>query len=131
MKLVPDQWTMLGRKKRLYVSTPSRRKTMRLQARLVLSYLLSKQIGNVRHGNEMEAVMDQHSKDALMVWAGTFLGAAGGWYGSSRLAATYASPLGSWGPLLGGLIGAMAGATLTKTILSDPGAVPQIEIDEA
>ncbi len=75
--------------------------------------------------------MDQNSKDALMVWAGTLLGGAGGWYGSSRLAATYAAPLGTWGPLVGGLIGAMAGATLTKMILSDPGAVPQIEIDEA
>lgn len=74
--------------------------------------------------------MDQNSKDALMVWAGTFLGAAGGWYGVSRLAATYASPLGSWGPLLGGLVGATAGAALTKMMLSDPGAVSEIEMDE-
>ncbi len=75
--------------------------------------------------------MDQHPKDALMVWAGTLLGGAGGWYGSSRIAAAYALPLGAWGPLVGGLIGAMAGSALTKKILSDPGAIPQIATDEA
>jgi len=74
--------------------------------------------------------MDQHSKDSLVVWAGTLLGAAGGWWGSARLAAVYAHPLGTLGTLAGGLIGAVAGATLTKMIVSDQGAMPQIEVNE-
>jgi len=73
--------------------------------------------------------MNQNSKDSLVIWAGTILGATGGWWGSSRLAAAYAVPLGTWGVLAGGLIGAVAGATLTKMIVTDPGAIPQIEID--
>ena len=74
--------------------------------------------------------MDQQSKDSLVVWAGTILGGAGGWMGSSRLAAAYAYPLGTWGRLAGGLIGAVVGAALTKMIVSDSGAMPQIEADE-
>lgn len=74
--------------------------------------------------------MDQNSKDALVVWAGTILGAAGGWWGTSRLAMAYAYPIGTLGTLAGGLIGAVAGAALTKTIVSDSGALPQMEISE-
>ena len=74
--------------------------------------------------------MDQHSKESFVIWAGTALGALGGWCGSARLAAAYAYPLGTLGTLAGGLIGAVAGATLTKMIVSDQGAIPQIEINE-
>lgn len=74
--------------------------------------------------------MEQKSKNALVVWAGTILGAAGGYWGASRLAAAYALPLGTWGVAAGGLIGAIAGATLTKLVVDDPGAIPQLETDE-
>ena len=74
--------------------------------------------------------MDQNSKDALVVWAGTALGAAGGWMGSSRLAAAYSVALGPWGKVAGGLLGAVAGAALTKMMMGNEGAMPQIEIEE-
>jgi hypothetical protein len=74
--------------------------------------------------------MDQNSKDALVVWAGTILGAAGGWLGSGRLAAGYGLPLGTWGKLAGGLIGAVAGAALTKMIVTDQNVIPEIGEDE-
>jgi len=74
--------------------------------------------------------MDQNSKDALVVWAGTILGAAGGWMGASRLAAAYADGLGPWGKFTGGLLGAVAGAALTKKIMTDQGAMPQVEMEE-
>ena len=56
--------------------------------------------------------MDQNSKDALVVWAGTVLGGAGGWLGSARLAAASGYSLGTWGKLAAGLIGAAAGGML-------------------
>jgi hypothetical protein len=71
--------------------------------------------------------MDQNSKNSLVVWAGTILGAAGGWWGTTRLAATYAVPLGAWSVLGGSALGAIAGAVLTKMIVSDQGAITQIE----
>lgn len=74
--------------------------------------------------------MDQNSKDALVVWAGTILGAAGGWMGASRLAAAYAVSLGPWGKFTGGLLGAVAGAALTKKMVSDQGVMPAVEIEE-
>lgn len=74
--------------------------------------------------------MDKNSKDSLMVWAGTILGATGGWWGATRLAARYAMPLGTWGVLGGGVIGAIAGAALTKMIVGDQGAIPQFEEGE-
>lgn len=74
--------------------------------------------------------MDQNSKDALVVWAGTILGATGGWMGSSRLAGAYVGALGPWGKVAGGLLGAVAGAALTKMIVGDQGAMPSVEIEE-
>jgi len=97
---------------------------------LVLSFLSSKKGLAFFLTRDTEKVMDQNSKDALVVWAGTFLGAAGGWWGTSRLAMAYAHPVGTLGTLAGGLIGAVAGAALTKMIVSDPGAMSQMEIDE-
>jgi len=73
--------------------------------------------------------MQQKSKDSLVIWAGTALGGVGGWWGATRLAATYAVPLGTWGVLAGGLIGALTGATLTKAIVNDPGAIPLVETE--
>ena len=74
--------------------------------------------------------MEQYSKDSLVVCAGTILEADGGWMGSSRLAAAYAVALGPWGKFAGGLLGAVAGAALTKKIVSNQGAMPQVEIEE-
>ena len=74
--------------------------------------------------------MNENSKDALVVWAGTILGGAGGWLGTVRLASAYGYSLGTWGKLAGGLIGAVAGAALTKMVVSDQGAMPQIGADE-
>lgn len=74
--------------------------------------------------------MDQNSKDSVVIWIGTVIGAAGGWWGVTRLAATYAVPLGTWGAVGGGLIGAIAGATVTKMVVNDPGAIPQLEGNE-
>lgn len=73
--------------------------------------------------------MDQNSKDALVVWAGTILGGVGGWWGTARLAAANSYPIGTLGAVAGGLIGAVAGAALTKMIVTNEGAMPQIEID--
>ena len=74
--------------------------------------------------------MNQNSKEALIVWAGTILGGAGGWMGTVRVASAYGYPLGTWGKVAGGLIGAIAGAALTKMLVSDQGAMPQIGTDE-
>lgn len=74
--------------------------------------------------------MDQNSKDSLVVWAGTILGGAGGWLASARVAAAYAYPLGTAGKAVAGLVGAVAGAALTKMVVSDQGAMPQIGADE-
>lgn len=74
--------------------------------------------------------MDQHSKDALVVWAGTILGGTGGWLGAARLAAAYGYQLGTWGKVAGGLIGAVAGAALTKKLVSGEDVMPQIGADE-
>lgn len=74
--------------------------------------------------------MDQNSKDSLVVWAGTILGAAGGWWGATRLATTYVFPLGTWGALAGGVVGSIVGATLTKMVVNDPGAIPQFKESE-
>ena len=74
--------------------------------------------------------MDQNSKDALVVWAGTILGGVGGWLGTARLASAYGHSLGTWGKVAGGLIGAVAGAALTKKVVSDQGAMSQLGADE-
>jgi len=73
--------------------------------------------------------MQQKSKDALVVWAGTALGGLGGWWGVTRLAATYSVPIGAWGVLAGGVIGAITGAVVTKTIVDDPGVIPFVETE--
>lgn len=74
--------------------------------------------------------MDQSSKDSLVVWVGTILGAAGGWWGATRLAATYALPLGTWGRVAGVVVGSIVGTTLTKMVVNDPGAMPQFKENE-
>ena len=68
--------------------------------------------------------MNQESKDALKIWAGTILGGAGGWLGATKLISRYGLPASTWGVIAGGLLGAFAGAALTKMIVQDPGAVP-------
>ena len=74
--------------------------------------------------------MDQNSKNALVVWTGTILGAAGGYWGSARLATAYGLPLGTWGMVTGGLLGAVVGAALTKMVISNPGAIPRLDSEE-
>lgn len=74
--------------------------------------------------------MDQNSKDAMVVWAGTLLGGAGGWLGSARLAMAYGHSLGTWGKLAGGLIGAVAGAALTKKVVTSQAETPQLGADD-
>ncbi len=71
--------------------------------------------------------MDQHSKDALGVWAATILGGVGGWWGTARLAATYGNPIGTGALVAGALAGAAAGAVLGKLLLSDPSVLPEME----
>ena len=73
--------------------------------------------------------MQQKSKDSLVIWAGIILGGAGGWWGVTRLTTVLSLPLGTWGVLAGGVIGAITGAALTSVIINDPGAIPRHETD--
>ena len=61
--------------------------------------------------------MEKNTQDALVVWAGTLAGGAGGWWTVAKLGAKYGMNIGPWGAVAGGLVGAMAGATLSKKIL--------------
>ena len=61
--------------------------------------------------------MEKNTQDALVLWAGTLAGGAGGWLTVAKLAAKYGMNIGPWGAVAGGLVGALAGATLSKKIL--------------
>jgi outer membrane lipoprotein SlyB len=76
-----------------------------------------------------ETQVQQKSKNSLAIWTGTVLGGVGGWIGSSRLASMYTAPLGIWGVIAGSLLGAVAGATLTKLVVDDPGAISYTEME--
>ncbi len=58
--------------------------------------------------------MDTNTKNALLIWAGTIAGGAGGAFAATKLGVTYGLRLGPWGALAGGVLGAVAGATLSK-----------------
>ncbi len=61
--------------------------------------------------------MEKNKQDALVVWAGTLAGGAGGWLAVARLSAKFGMNIGPWGAVAGGLVGALAGATISKKIL--------------
>ena len=61
--------------------------------------------------------MDKNTQDALMVWAGTLAGGAGGWWTVAKLGARFGMNVGPWGTIAGGLLGALAGAALSKRFL--------------
>ena len=61
--------------------------------------------------------MEKNTQDALMVWAGTLAGGAGGWWTVAKLGARFGMNIGPWGSIAGGLLGALAGATLSKKFL--------------
>ena len=61
--------------------------------------------------------MDKNTQDALVVWAGTLAGGAGGWWTVAKLGARFGMNIGPWGAVAGGLLGALAGASLSKKLL--------------
>ena len=61
--------------------------------------------------------MEKNTQDALVVWAGTLAGGAGGWLTVAKLSAKFGMNIGPWGVVAGGLVGALAGATLSKKFL--------------
>ncbi len=61
--------------------------------------------------------MDKNTQDALVVWAGTLAGGAGGWWTVAKLGARFGMNIGPWGAVAGGLLGALAGASLSKKFL--------------
>jgi phage tail tape-measure protein len=82
--------------------------------------------------------MDKSSKNALLIWAATIAGGAGGSWATTRAGATLGIRLGPWGAVAGAVIGAVAGATLSKRILDngkrmlDEGdAMPKVDLDDA
>jgi len=74
--------------------------------------------------------MDKTTKNALLIWAATIAGGAGGSWASTRMGATLGLRLGPWGVVAGALIGSVAGATLSKRMLGDAGAMPKVESDQ-
>ena len=75
--------------------------------------------------------METSTKDALVIWAGTIAGGAGGWWGVGRLGAAYGWKLGPWGALAGALAGAVLGATVTKRMLGTAEGAAPAELGEA
>ncbi len=75
--------------------------------------------------------MDKSSKNALVIWAATIAGGAGGSWASTRLGARFGLALGPWGAVVGAVIGAVAGATLSKRLLGEgeSNALPEVERD--
>ncbi len=69
--------------------------------------------------------MDKNSQDALVIWASTLAGGAAGWWTVAKLGARFGMAIGPWGAVAGGLVGALAGASLSKKYLeSSQGALP-------
>ncbi|MEN8762291.1 MAG: hypothetical protein ABF290_07635 [Thiogranum sp.] len=71
--------------------------------------------------------MDKSTKNALLIWAATIAGGAGGSWASTRMGASLGLRLGPWGAVAGALIGSVAGATLSKRMLGDVDAMPKVE----
>jgi hypothetical protein len=74
--------------------------------------------------------MDTSSKNALMIWAATIAGGVGGSWATTRLGASLGLRLGPWGAVAGGLIGAVAGASLSKRLLGEDAPLPEAELDQ-
>jgi len=74
--------------------------------------------------------MDKSSKNALLIWAATIAGGAGGSWATTRMGASLGLRLGPWGAVAGALIGAVAGATLSKRMLGDVDAMPEAKLDK-
>lgn len=75
--------------------------------------------------------MDKSSKNALVIWAATIAGGAGGSWATTKLGARFGLSLGPWGVVAGALIGAVAGAALSKRVLGEVEheALPDVERD--
>ena len=74
--------------------------------------------------------MDKSSKNALLIWAATIAGGAGGSWATTKAGASFGLRLGPWGMVAGALLGAMAGATLSKRMLEAGEAMPKVELDK-
>jgi len=74
--------------------------------------------------------MDKSKKNALLIWAATIAGGAGGSWASTRMGATLGLRLGPWGAVAGALIGSVAGATLSKRLLGDVETMPEVELEK-
>lgn len=74
--------------------------------------------------------MDKNLLKALMVGGGAAAGGAGGSWAAARLGATYGYRLGPWGIVAGAVLGALAGAALTKTLAGDDAAAADIAPEE-
>ena len=74
--------------------------------------------------------MDKSTKNALLIWAATIAGGAGGSWASTRMGATLGLRLGPWGAVAGALIGSVAGATLSKRLLGDVDPMPEVELEK-
>ena len=69
--------------------------------------------------------MEKSSQDALTIWVGTLAGGAVGWWTVAKLGARFGLAMGPWGSVAGGLVGALAGASLSKKYLeASQGALP-------
>ena len=75
--------------------------------------------------------MEKNTQDALTMWAGTIAGGAAGWWATGKLGARFGLAIGPWGAVAGGLIGALAGAALSKKLLEASQNVLQSESDTA
>jgi len=74
--------------------------------------------------------MDKSTKTALLIWAATIAGGAGGSWATTRAGATLGLRLGPWGAVAGALVGAVAGATLSKRMLDDSDAMAKADLDK-
>jgi hypothetical protein len=71
--------------------------------------------------------MDKNTQNALIVWASTAAGGAGGWWAAARMGASYGLRLGPWGAVAG----AVAAAVLSKKLLGEPLGLPASKNDAA
>ncbi|MCP3868790.1 MAG: hypothetical protein GY703_11975 [Gammaproteobacteria bacterium] len=74
--------------------------------------------------------MENQTKNALLVWGSTLAGGTGGWWVTGRICKSLGVKVAPWGPVVGGLIGALASAALSKNMLADSMEFPGSESED-
>ena len=75
--------------------------------------------------------MDKSTKNALLIWAATIAGGAGGSWASTRMGATLGLRLGPWGAVAGALIGSSISIWLSRRHQRSLQGRPSFAADDA